>query len=76
MARRTELKTRKKNEYIADTMIEKCIQQKFNFTMESTGSNFGNWHFNLIEKLKNEYERKLEIERLKSEYELKLKKRY
>jgi predicted ABC-type ATPase len=47
-------KTREKYENIAEIMIEKCIQNKVNFTMESTGSNFGKWHYDLFQRLKKD----------------------
>lgn len=42
------LETRKDHENIVETLIEECVKNNLNFTMESTGSHFGEWYFNLF----------------------------
>jgi hypothetical protein len=51
--KKSYLETRKKHENISEIMIEKCVVKDMNFTLESTGSNFGEWYFDLFQKLKD-----------------------
>jgi hypothetical protein len=51
--KKSYLETRNKHENIVEIMISDCLENNVNFTLESTGSNLGEWYFDLFRKLNN-----------------------